>query len=76
MREKENQGGLCCPFPPIRCLRKALFGISCRYFFAAVSGGFPACPAVLRDTKPILASRTRSSVGVLPTFFLRSGSHP
>ena len=27
MREKENQGGLCCPFPPIRCLRKACSGL-------------------------------------------------
>lgn len=74
-REKRHRiGADCVVFSSCPFLPKT--GTSCRYFSAAVSGSFPACPAVLRDTKPILAPRTRSSVGKLPTFFLRSGSHP
>lgn len=72
--ERHRIGADCVVFSSCPFLPKT--GTSCRYFSTAVSGSFPACPAVLQDTKPILAPRTRSSVGKLPTFFLRSGSHP
>ena len=52
-----------------------MFGDSCRFLLATKSSCFPARPAVLWDTKPILAPRTHSHFGIRPTLKIRLRFH-
>lgn len=77
LREKENQGGLCCSLPLVRFLRiKPCSGLR--------ADTFPLlCTAASRLVRPFCGTQNLYTCSPdtfkcweLPTFFLRRGSHP